>query len=351
VCKECGACIDEREKLPMLAAGEWIAEGEFLGRAGFHISELYSPWRRWSDVVEDYLRAREHPEQLKTWVNTSLGETWEDRSGDAIDAGMLAGRRQQWDAMGPADIVLATAGVDVQDDRIEATIIGWTASQQMRVVQHVRLYGDPGQQAVWSELDRVLQLPIDLDDGRAVRVSAACVDSGGHYTQSVYDYCGARAGRRILAIKGRPGPYPIWPKFASKPKRKKLTGSVWLIGVDTAKSWLRGALAVRDPDMPHHVAFSDSLDDSYFAQLQSERRVTSYSKTGQPRYGWVRIAKRASESWDCLVYGLAALEALKSVGYKLKRPAAADAPAPTTDEVHPLIPRRKATPYATRWRS
>ncbi len=43
-CGQCGAALYDSDKPEMLSAGIWIATAPFTGTAGFHISELYSPW-------------------------------------------------------------------------------------------------------------------------------------------------------------------------------------------------------------------------------------------------------------------------------------------------------------------
>ena len=58
---------------------------------GFHIwaAYSYSPNAAWSNLVEEFLEAKHDAEQLKTFVNTILGEVWEDEyaskvSGDSL---------------------------------------------------------------------------------------------------------------------------------------------------------------------------------------------------------------------------------------------------------------------------
>ena len=119
VCPACGSVIRDEWRQPMLMAGNWVGGQPFHGIAGFHLNELYSPWRRWGDVVMDFLAAKDHPELLKTWVNTSLGEPWEDRDGELTDAATLMARREAWDDTAlPNGINVLTAGVDTQDDRL-----------------------------------------------------------------------------------------------------------------------------------------------------------------------------------------------------------------------------------------
>lgn len=315
-CNGCGALIEERHKGAMLKAGEWrpTAGEASPGVIGFHLSALYSPpgWYSWGDAATDFRAAKDHPEKLKTFINTVLGEPWEDREGEALDTNVLAARRSGWDAEEvPEEVVCCTAGVDVQDDRLEASIVGWCEGQRARVIAHHVLYGSPGQAEVWAALDALLQERITTADGRRVAVVGACVDSGGHHTQAVYRFCAARAGRSVFAIKGVPGPKPAWPPKASKSARHK--SQLWAIGVDTIKDWLRGALAVKDESLPHHVGFAASLDDDYFAQLLVEKRKVKYDAAGRATRHWVKPKGARNEAFDALVYAYASLESLKTM--------------------------------------
>jgi hypothetical protein len=65
-------------------------------------------------------------------------------------------------------------------------------------------------------------------DGRGFEVMAACIDSGGHHTQHVYDFAKARLGRRVWAIKGaseRDGQRnPVWPTKRPNRARRRRSG-------------------------------------------------------------------------------------------------------------------------------
>ena len=78
-CADCRAQLNDTDKINMVKTGRWIAENPFNGIAGFHINELYSPWRKFADTVKDFLNSKKDTEKLKTWVNTALGETWEEQ--------------------------------------------------------------------------------------------------------------------------------------------------------------------------------------------------------------------------------------------------------------------------------
>jgi len=243
-CEHCEAKLKESDKMWMLGRGEWRAEAAFNGIAGFHINELYSPWVKWSEMVENFLKAKRLPETLKVWVNTSLGETWKEKT-EGVDPSGLLGRKENWGRVAPEGVVAITAGVDVQDDRLEAEVIGWGVGQESWSLQYHVLHGDPAQNKVWEDLDNVLTQTIITADGRVLPVACACVDSGGHQTQRVYEYCKAREYRRIYAIKGASQMgKPLVSKFS---KANKLRVKLFSLGTDTAKQMLYSRLKIHQP--------------------------------------------------------------------------------------------------------
>ena len=123
-CGECGSMWTEAERIKAIRNGRWIATRQSKGIAGFHLSELYSPWSSIEDIVRNFLKAKGNSEPLRAFVNTALGESWEDRS-EQIDQHSIYARREEYDADVPEGVLLLTAGIDVQRDRIEIEVAGW----------------------------------------------------------------------------------------------------------------------------------------------------------------------------------------------------------------------------------
>jgi phage terminase large subunit GpA-like protein len=96
-CSSCHGKIEESSKREIIERGEWRAQGEFTGHASFHIWAAYSssPNASWSQLVQEFLDAKSDPLKLKTFVNTVLGETWQER-GDAPDWERLFNRRETY---------------------------------------------------------------------------------------------------------------------------------------------------------------------------------------------------------------------------------------------------------------
>lgn len=304
-CEHCKAKLQESDKIWMLARGQWRAEAAFNGIAGFHISELYSPWVKWSEMVVNFFKAKRLPETLKVWVNTSLGETWKEAT-EGIDPSGLLGRKENWGRISPEGVVVITAGVDVQDDRLETEVIGWGLAQESWSLQYHVLHGDPAQPKVWEDLDKVLQQMVTTTDGRTLAISCACVDTGGHHTQKVYEYCKNREHQRVYAIKGASQiGKPLVSKFS---RNNKLRVKLFGIGTDTAKQMIYSRLKIHQPGAGY-CHFPADYPEEYFRQLTAERIQTKFIN-GHPTRIWVMPKGRRNEALDCRVYGLAALHIL-----------------------------------------
>ncbi|MDW8258614.1 MAG: phage terminase large subunit family protein [Gammaproteobacteria bacterium] len=304
-CAACGVLIPEAAKHGMLLRGEWRATRNPNGIAGFHVSELYSPWSTWPEMAEEFLRAKKFPETFKTWVNLSLGETWEEDA-RALAAEGLMQRVEAYNAQSlPDGVQLVTAGVDVQDDRLEITVWGWGIDEEAWRVEHIVLRGDPASPQLWSECDHALQRSYRTENGRELKIEAACVDSGGHYTEQVYRFCGPLKRRRVWAVKGIGGAgRAAWP---NKPSRVgKLRAELYLIGVETIIDTIYGRLRRVTHSGPGCLHFDATTTEDWLAQLTS-MKVLWRTVHGRKVRQWVPKYERiAQEGLDTTVYAYAA---------------------------------------------
>ena len=131
-----------------------------------------------------------------------MGETWEE-DGEQIETDDLYKRREKYNCEVPEEVLVLTAGVDVQDDRFEAEVVGWGVEKESWGIKYQVIYGDLKLKPVWDELDRFLSQTFTTADGRHLKIICACVDSGGHFTTQVYRFCKERTARRVFAIKAR----------------------------------------------------------------------------------------------------------------------------------------------------
>jgi phage terminase large subunit GpA-like protein len=317
-CPECDYGISEAERVAILARGEWRPDAERREPTivSFHLWEAYSPLSSLVEIVSGFLRARELQKagdrsEMHTWQNTTLGEPVEPDDGDGVEPHVLLMRREEYGVSGlPSGVVCITMGVDVQDDRIEALVIGWGVGEESWLVDRQVLPGDTSQPGPWQQLDEVLDHHYMHETGARMPIQATCIDSAGHRTTLVYDYAARQAARRVYAVIGRDGQRPI---VSSPSPRKwgqqKRQVPLYTIGVDAAKALLvsRLGLTEKGPGFVH-IPHADWADDEMAAQLTAERLVTRFTR-GVPSQVWKKIRPR-NEMLDCGVYALAALRLL-----------------------------------------
>ena len=320
VCPGCERSIEERHKLDMVEGGEWRARSpEVVGHAGFHQNALVSllPNARWGKLAEEFLRSHDDPDRLRVFVNTILAEGWSVGGEEISDAALI----ERAEAFGlnvehegkilpfPAEVLYVTAGLDVQDDRIEATIVGWDRTGAAWVLGHFVIYGSPEQGETWREVDELLLTRWQHPLGNKIGIDAAAVDSGdGGWTDQVYSFCWPRMRRRVMAIKGQYGSNrPAIEMSRGKVGQGALAGKgrLWIVGVDNVKQ----AITTRLTRDPHLIRFSASLSPVWFEQLVSERRVVK-RVAGRPVRRFERIGSMAAEALDCLTYAFAARNVL-----------------------------------------
>lgn len=305
VCEGCGSIWDDAKRFRAIRNGKWEATEDFKGVAGFHISGLYSSWTPLADGVRDFLSAKKMTETLRVWTNTYLAESWEDQ-GERVDDFAVAERSEPFGELLDSNILVITCGVDVQDDRIELEVVGWGREEESWSIDYRTLYGDPSTPQLWNDLDTILKSTYKTEDGRTIGIRATCVDSGGHYTQAVYNFVRPREGKRIFAIKGMAGETrPI----VSRPTRNNI-GKIRLftLGVDNIKELVFSRLKITEVGAGY-CHFPDDRPDEYFKQLaSSEKIVTKYHK-GFPRREFVKTRTR-NEALDCRVYSIGAFSIL-----------------------------------------
>lgn len=347
LCEHCACPINEGEKAGMVRRGEWRATAEFTGIAGFHLNELYSPWVSMAETVANFIEAKKLPETLKTWINTAMGECWEEK-GDAIEDGALLSRRESYGPDIPQGASVLTAGVDTQDDRLEIEVVAWGENHESWSMEYSVIHGDPAKPEIWEQLDDYLSTHYKHANGRDMRVAATCIDSGGHHTQSVYRYAQKRYGRRIFATKGVGGAGKLFvPRAASK----NASGSVpvFMLGVDTGKEMLYSRLKIKEHG-PGFCHFPEHYDGDYFAMLTAEKVITSYAK-GVRKRAWVKKAAHLrNEALDCRVLAMAAFEIVNPNMARMARKvgAAIDAESGDNEEAEPARPR--APPFVQKYK-
>ena len=332
--------IEESHKREMIEAGTWTAmKPEVTDHAGFRLNSLISLHANanWGSLATEYVKAKRGGlAELQVFANTVEGRVWTS-SPDKIDTETLAARVEDFGIRPgqagqnrfPEEVLLLCAGVDTQDDRFEVLLWGWSETEEFLLDRHV-IDGDPDDGLTQAELDAYLKTTWQHPNGWTIGIEATAVDSQGHKTQAVYDFCRPRLARRIYPIISRSGPRPHWKRA---PKPAKDGTRLFIVGHDGVKTSFLQHLALPAKDDAGlnnvgYIRFSSDLDADTFDQLAGERRTVRYvrnrpiaefkrTKPGQP-----------VEALDGSCYAWAVRTTLKNINFAERRSRRGAAAAP-----------------------
>ena len=324
-CPDCD-CISTEAQIKKQPA-KWIADNPDAYKRGirsFWLNSFVSPWASWESSILEYLYAKGDTKSMQVVYNTRFGELWEDRGELEDEDSMLARREAEPYGLQeggtpielPDGVLLLTAGVDTQDNRMEYEIVGHGHFKETWGIEKGVVMGRPDDEKTWVKLDEVIFDRIfHFADGLGLRVSLTFVDQGGHFAGEVRQACHDRIGKRVFAIMGstkHDAPYTREPREQKIMIHERYAGTCWMyeIGVDAGKQRIMDNLKVKTPGRNYcHFPKRDDYGPGYFAGLLSEKLEYDVSKK-QP-WVWKKIpGHERNEALDCRNYALAAFNAL-----------------------------------------
>lgn len=327
VCEHNACVVQQHEMQEQHAKGRWVcektgiwtrdgldffsAEGEVIPTPDsltFHIWTAYSPFTTWGRVVLDFYKAKDDHNKLKTFVNTTLGETWEEDEGEKVEWEHLYARREVWEAL-PERAVILVGFIDTQDDRYEGRVWAYGPGEESWLVDRWILNGDPASEELRRKVGLRLHDTYRRADGNVLRVALWGWDSGGHYTDEVYAESRKHGVMWVIPTKG----HSIYGKpVADFPKTKHKSGTyLTMIGTDNAKETVYSRLRIQPqpgaavPGCIHLPANDEICDEDELKQLTAERKVMKVVK-GKRMHMWDAKGRR-NEALDCCVGALAML--------------------------------------------
>lgn len=317
-CEHCGEEWSEIERLKAIQKGKWRATQPFNGHAGFRVNKLVSPWEPIPKIVEKFLSAKREPEKLKVFINTQLAETWKEK-GDAPEWERLYERRENYKTgTVPNGVIFLTAGVDIQENRIEVEVVGWGKDKQSWSIQEFIFEGSTASEGdsptsdVWKRLDSVLNEVWHSKEGAPYTVQVMAVDSGFR-TQTVYNWCRRYPMNRVIAIKGSDHLHALMNSGSVVDVKKgnrqmRRAFKVFTLGVSVLKTelygWLKLPVPVGDETHPPGFCHFPEYNEEFFKQLTAEQLMKKVVN-GQPSYHWEKVRDR-NEALDRRIYARAA---------------------------------------------
>lgn len=311
MCDSCGTLSNEKSWKENEGQGRWIAENpEEKVHRGFSMNALASPWISWSEIVNKFYEDKDDPNKLQTFYNTILGRAWIATLSDMKDFMKIYNQRISYGAELHGDIKLLTAGVDVQNDRLEVEVVGYGVNQTSYGVLYKVIYGNPEERKTWDKLDELLQKNWHYADGRTIRVASCLVDSG-HSTNAVYEFVSDKEERNIFAIKGigGDGKAPL-NGFRITDKEGAHNVKLLSLGVNALKDIIYSRLDLED-DRPGRCYFSDDPEKGYtpeyFKGLTSEVKRIKHTPRGSKLVWEVVEGRKRNEPLDIRNYANAAM--------------------------------------------
>ncbi len=339
-CKHCKELFDYSHLSTISEKGHWQAEDgsvylddddqfrnqdhkliETPKHVGVCIWSAYSYFKSWPALVGDFIKASAKAKEgdlgpLISFVNTKLGDTWEEAEGNELDHDVLYKRREAYPTNGkrivaPNSVLFITIGIDTQDDRFEWEVVGWGIGEESWSLDYGVLHGDLSQPQIWNILAEMISKSIEREDGTMLEVGRICHDSGGHFTKEVYEFSKKMGIYHLVPIKGSSS---YGNPIAEFPKKKHRKYGVYLTEVDTnaAKDVIYPRLNVQSDNLNEsrpgfcHFPISETHDEKFFKMLTAEKKVLKFSR-GKRIYVYACPSGKRNEALDCRVYALAAL--------------------------------------------
>lgn len=317
-CDSCGAAIEHHHKREIVARGFWEARNPKATVPGFYIWTAYSPLVSWARIAERYFLVIGDPAAEKTFYNDWLGLPYEQK-GEAPPWQSIAERAGQIDGYQrrtvPPGAILITCGVDVQGDRVEWHVKGFGPHMQRYTIDHGVIEGHISEESARKGLDRLLKQGYRNGAGRLLGIDMLAIDANYH-TEDVLDWAKKYPENKVIAVRGVKGEFapPLTPvkhdrKKGMKVKRRQKR--FFNVGVSALKASLFKHLEKDNPQERGFCGYPQGLEDEFFIQLCSERRVlVTNKKTHYAYHEWQKLPGVRNEILDTEIYAEAAARRL-----------------------------------------
>lgn len=318
-CEGCDSLIDESDKDAMVAAGEWVVTQPMADTRGYHINALYSPFVRWSTLVKEWVAAQGDPEALQVFINTAMGDAWEDKDTEDLKSAFAA-RSRRYDGVDgdgpfafhvPRGGCVLVCGVDKQAGELHWVVRAYGPNEQSWLIDRGLIRGDTSRPEVWSELEEMRTTRTWMHEhGARLKIRAMCVDAGDD-PDPVYAWTKPRLFDHVYAVKGASDPnHDVLPK---KFTRTRLKSRLYVIGTQAIKKRLYRRIGLTAP-VPYQLDAGPTFfhvnhraDAQYVEELFSAKKVTAQYRDKTVSM-YVRRPGARDESLDCEVYAYAALQ-------------------------------------------
>lgn len=307
-CQECGGLIEDRDKPKMLRLGEWRVvqtNTQYARKIGYWLNTLYSPFVRWSQIVKEFLGAKDDPEKLQNFVNSWLAEPWEETR-VRTNADVVMDRQTKLpELVLPKWTKLLTAGVDVQETSLYFTIRAWGNYMTSQNIYHGQVLSF---QQIEDIMSKYYHFEGETEEDPGLLVDLCLIDSGDQ-TDEVYDFVVGRDDW-CLPVKGSSKAMISNYKISKINKVDSRANGMKLIIADTGsyKDMIASRMTRKNGTGSWMVY--KGCDMEYARMVTSEQKI-SVRKNGQEVEKWVKKSSHINNHYlDCEVYAAVAADIL-----------------------------------------
>lgn len=333
-CPLCARTITDEQRREMSAAGQFVDKhgnpmtsqlpkghagrrGYFVGcmaHIGDHSAAYPSYLVEVASEMQRIAKSDNKERSRRVFVNTMDAESYQPPHAVKLSASELVERREHYNPAEslPEEVLLLTAGGDVQGDRIEFEVVGHGMDGQTWGCGYYVINGFTDRPSTWASVEEWLRRTWTHPIYGTMRPTMTLLDS--QYRQ--------REVLRFTAGKGvKYGVYPIYGSSnpskpaVSQPRRAgKPPQPIYEIGTNEIKDHVYQALFAKPGETNcMHYPIADEYDERYFAQLQSEERewIDGVTVFKNPQ-------KLRNEALDVRVYAIAARMILRPNWEKLR---------------------------------
>lgn len=304
ICQSCGCIIEDKDKPKMLRAGEWRAvKKRGIGRpktVGFWISSLYSIFLTWADIAEEFIKSKDDPETLQNFVNSWLAEPWEDTKLKTSKELVMERQTELPEMVVPAWAKILTGGVDVQEGSLYYTVRAWGDFMTSQNITH-------GQVLSLSDIEQVMNMEWQREDGVKMIVSLALIDSG-FQADEIYQFCLTNSDW-AKPCKGANNPLQGHYKISQINKPGSKVDGISLVWVDGGKYKDSISAKMHKETGTGSWMVYAGCDEEYASQVTAEHKVNVRKPNGKVTQEWVPKKSHGDNHYlDAEVYAMAAAD-------------------------------------------
>jgi hypothetical protein len=305
------ACTEINEGGFTQPAESITEQGEILGTRK-NIDAAAFAWNRFVDIgykfyegLARFFQARKSPDTYRIYEGEDMARFWRGKGKDKLSGDMLRLKCTDYSMTSPIPdgVVIATCGIDTQDEGFYYVIRGYGTGMKTWLLRHGFVECSVKKE-IYKKKETVLEqmrgeinkFPLKYSDERCLQIYFGFIDRGGHRPFDV-DYL----SKNISWLHAYIGSTRIDPK---KPMVLKGVNNKWYLG----QTQLLSELFAQYMEMDTWYLPTD-IGSDYLDQVVGQYTTEEIDAHGQAKTKWVR--EKNDHYRDCENYNFAAMKILK----------------------------------------